>query len=84
MPCFKKGNTARLVFKSLERGAPDDDVGFEEINKFQKSEAQKEEIRVVEAFDANGASLSRIMQLNLDTMGAEDAYWLDTGILTIG
>ncbi len=68
----------------LQRGAPDDDVNFEEINRLQKSEAQKEELRIVEAYDANGASLTRIMQLNLDTMGGEDAYWLDTGILTIG
>jgi hypothetical protein len=68
----------------LQRGVPEDDVSFEEINKLQKSEAQKEEIRIAEAFDANGASLTKIMQLNLDTMGGEDAYWLDTGILTIG
>lgn len=82
LPAGQRARTPISVV--LQRGAPDDDVGFEEINKFQKSEAQKEEIRVVEAFDANGASLARIMQLNLDTMGSEDAYWLDTGILTIG
>ena len=68
----------------LQRGAPEDDASFEEINKLQKSEAQTEEIRIAEAYDANGASLTKIMQLNLDTMGGENAYWLDTGILNIG
>lgn len=66
---------------TLRRGAPEDDVGFEEINKFQKAEAQKEEIQVVEAWDDNSASLTKIMQLSFDTMGTEDGYWLDTGIL---
>ncbi|WP_294532283.1 virulence factor SrfB [uncultured Rhodoblastus sp.] len=82
MPPGQRARTPISVV--LQRGVPEDDVSFEEINKLQKSEAQKEEIRITEAFDANGASLTKIMQLNLDTMGGEDAYWLDTGILTIG
>ena len=68
---------------TLRRGAPEDDIGFEEINKFQKSEAQKEEIQIAAAYDANGASLTKMMQLAFDTMGAEKGYWLDTGILAI-
>jgi hypothetical protein len=71
------------VTVTLRRGASDDDVGFEEINKFQKAEAQKEEIQIVEAWDANSSSLTKIMQLSFDTMGADDGYWLDTGILGI-
>ena len=59
----------------------EDDVGFEEINKLQKAEAQKEEIQIVEASDANGASLTKLMQLSFNTMGADEGYWLDTGIL---
>jgi hypothetical protein len=68
----------------LQRGAAEDDVSFEELDELQKSEARTEEIYIAEAYDANGAALASVMQLNLDTMGAEDAYWLDTGILTIG
>ena len=68
---------------TLRRGAPDDDVAFEEINKFQKAEAQKEEIQIAGAWDANGASLAKLMQLSFDTMGADEGYWLDTGILGI-
>ena len=71
------------VTVTLRRGAPDDDVAFEEINKFQKAEAQKEEIQIAGAWDANGASLAKLMQLSFDTMGADEGYWLDTGILAI-
>ena len=67
----------------LQRGAPDEDVGFEEADKFHEGEARKEEIKLVEAYDAAGSSVVRLMQLNLDTMAAEDGYWLDTGVLTI-
>jgi hypothetical protein len=78
------GQPARLpITVTLQRGAPDEEVGFEEMNKFQKGEARKEEVRVLEAFDANGASVSKIMQLTFDTMTADEGYWLDTGILTI-
>ena len=48
----------RPIAVTLRRGAPEDDVGFDEVNKLQKAEAQKEEIRIVEAWDANGASLT--------------------------
>lgn len=78
------GQPAKLpISVTLQRGAPDEEVGFDEINKFQRGEARKEEVRVLEAFDANGASVSKIMQLTFDTMTADEGYWLDTGILTI-
>jgi hypothetical protein len=78
------GQQARLpISVTLQRGAPEEEVGFEEVNKFQRGEARKEEVRIVEAVDANGASVSKIMQLSFDTMTADEGYWLDTGILTI-
>ena len=78
------GNRPKLpITVMLQRGAPDDDVGFEEADKFHAGEARKEEIKLLEAYDDDGASIGRLMQLSLDTMAAEDGYWLDTGILTI-
>lgn len=68
---------------TLQRSAPDEDVDFEEIDKFHEGEARKEEIKIIEAQDREGRSVARLMQLRLDTMAAEDGYWLDTGILTI-
>ncbi len=68
---------------TLQRGAPDEDVDFEEVDKFHEGEARKEELKIVDAQDRDGASVARSMQLSLDTMAADDGYWLDTGILTI-
>ena len=78
------GNRPKLpITVVLQRGAPDEDVGFEDADKFHAGEARKEEIKLVEAYDDGGASVAKLMQLSLDTMAADDGYWLDTGILTI-
>ena len=44
-----------------------------------------EEFTVVDAEDAKGAPVKRMMELKLDTLAVEtgDGYWLDTGILSI-
>ena len=68
---------------TLQRSAPDEDVDFEEVDKFHEGEARKEELKIVEAQDRDGRSVARLMTLSLDTMAADDGYWLDTGILTI-
>jgi hypothetical protein len=49
------------------------------------SEATREEFTVVDAEDAKGAPVKRMMELKLDTLAVEtgDGYWLDTGILSI-
>jgi hypothetical protein len=66
----------------LERGIPEGDLGFEDLEKFQLAEANKEQIKIVDAEDAEGHNLRTVMQITLNTMSAEDGYWLDTGILT--
>lgn len=71
------------VAVTLRRGAPDDDVGFDEMDLLQTAEAMKEEIQIVQAYDAESRSLSKIMQISFDTIGANEGYRLDTGILGI-
>jgi len=66
---------------TLERESPEEaDLG---TDKFLDAEAQKEELKIVEAKDNAGADLSRIMSLSLNTLADEDGYWLDTGVLTV-
>ena len=48
------------------------------------SEAIKEDFRIVSAIDQNGLDLTNRMDLVLDTLGSEQGYWLDTGILSVG
>ena len=49
----------------------------------QKAEATKEEIQIAQAWDAKAPRSARLMQISFDTMGADEGYWLDTGILGI-
>ena len=67
----------------LQREAPDEDVDFAEVDKFHEGAARKEERRVGAAQDREGLTVTKLMTLSLDTMAADDGYWLDTGILTI-
>ncbi len=68
---------------TLQREAPDEDVDFADIDRFHEGEARKEELRVVDAQDRDGLTVTKLMTLSLDTLAADDGYWLDTGILTI-
>ncbi len=71
------------VTVTLQRGAPDEEFGFEEADKLHAGEARKEELKVVQAEDADGRSYRNLLRLALDTMAADEGYWLDTGILTV-
>ncbi len=50
---------------------------------FSAAEAQSEEIKIADATARNGANVKRSFGLFLDTLGNDDGYWLDTGILNI-
>lgn len=71
------------VTVTLRRGAPDDEYGFEDADKLHAGEARKEELQVVQADDADGRNYRNLLRLALDTMAADEGYWLDTGILTV-
>ncbi len=71
------------VTVTLQRGAPDEEFGFEEADKLHAGEARKEELKVVQAHDADGRNYRNLLRLSLDTMAADEGYWLDTGILTV-
>jgi hypothetical protein len=66
----------------LERESPEELVDYDSRN-FSASEAQKEELRIVEATARDGANVTRSFGLFLDTLASEDVYWLDSGILNI-
>jgi hypothetical protein len=60
---------------------PDDDLPEE---RRQHAEAIKEEFQIVDVVDAQNATLrTSDVVLRLQTLGSDDAYWLDTGILTV-
>jgi hypothetical protein len=52
--------------------------------EFAKNEALKEVLSISFAQDAdNNSGVERTISLSLETLPSEDAYWLDTGILTV-
>lgn len=67
---------------TLERELPEELADYDSRN-FSSAEAQKEEIRIVEASARDGANVTRSFGLFLDTLANEDGYWLDTGILSV-
>jgi hypothetical protein len=71
------GKIPKPVEVELARGISDDE-------DFTSAEAAKEEIRVESATSTEGADVTRNMALELNTMKGAGAYWLDTGLLTIG
>lgn len=66
----------------LERELPEELADYESRN-FSASEAQKEELRIVEATARDGANVTRSFGLFLDTLASEEVYWLDSGILSV-
>jgi hypothetical protein len=72
----------RPIVVTLERELPDELADYESKN-FSALEAMKEELRIVEATARDGANVTRSFGLVLDTLGGEEAYWLDTGILNV-
>ena len=78
-------NVRMPIEVTLEREVPEeinrDERNF--LDRFQESEAQKEELRVREAVDADGNSLTRSVTLSLNTLIDDGGYWLDTGVLNI-
>ena len=66
----------------LERELPEELADYESRN-FSASEAQKEELRIVEATARDGANVTRSFGLFLDTLANDDGYWLDNGILSV-
>jgi hypothetical protein len=59
----------------------DDDTPEE---RRQHAEAIKEEFQIVDVVDAQNDTLrTSDVVLRLQTLGSDDAYWLDTGILTV-
>ena len=67
---------------TLERELPEELADYESRN-FSASEAQKEELRIVEATARDGANVTRSFGIFLDTLSNEDGYWLDSGILNV-
>jgi hypothetical protein len=67
---------------TLERELPEELADYESRN-FSASEAQKEELRIVEATARDGANVTRSFGLFLDTLSNDDGYWLDSGILNV-
>ncbi|HXW24247.1 MAG TPA: virulence factor SrfB [Xanthobacteraceae bacterium] len=72
----------RPVQITLVRELPDELAEYESKN-FSAIEAMKEELRIAEAVARDGANVTRSFGLSLDTLGSEDGYWLDTGILNV-
>jgi hypothetical protein len=70
------------VVITLERELPEELADYDSRN-FSAAEAQKEELRIVEATARDGANVTRSFGLFLDTLANEDEYWLDSGILNI-
>ena len=67
----------------LERELPEDEKADYENRNFSANEAQKEELRIVEATARDGANVTRSFGLFLDTLASEEVYWLDSGILSV-
>ena len=70
---------------TLERVDVDADLDEETPDeRRQEAEAIKEEFQVVDVADARGTTLKRSdVVLRLQTLGFDDDYWLDTGILVL-
>lgn len=83
----------RLKFHSQERiqlpvtvvlaRKPSDGVAGYDDKRFLDQEALKEELVITDVIGRD-AGLKRMFNLTLETLPSEGAYWLDTGILTVG
>ena len=51
------------VTVTLQRGAPDEEFGFDEADKLHAGEARKEELKVVQADDADGRNYRSLLRL---------------------
>ncbi|HEX4411067.1 MAG TPA: virulence factor SrfB [Xanthobacteraceae bacterium] len=70
----------RPISITLERELPEELADYADKN-FSADEAKKEELRILEAVTRDDATVTRSFGLVLDTLGSENGYWLDTGIL---
>jgi hypothetical protein len=80
------GSSGRLIQRpvtvTLERELPEELAEYESRD-FSSQEAMKEELRITEAVAQDGAAVKRSFSLVFDTLGSEQGYWLDTGILGV-
>ncbi len=77
----KGGNTPpKPIVVGLERAEVD---LAEDGDAILDRESAREELRIVEAFDAMGSPVAQSMFLTLRTMDDTASYWLDSGILTV-
>ena len=70
---------------TLGRGEPEEEIQQDD-RRFAENEALKEHLVItdVQALSGEGpGGLVRRFSLQLDTLGSQDGYWLDTGILTV-
>jgi len=67
---------------TLERELPEE-VQEYDPKLFSVEEAKKEELRIVDAEAANGATVKRSFELVLDSIGSDTGYWLDSGVLSV-
>lgn len=65
---------------TLERDKPEEDP--DDVNRFDR-EAEKEYLKLVQAEDRGGDTVTAKMNLTFRTMPVGDSYWLDTGVLQI-
>ncbi len=72
----------RPVRVTLERELPDVLAEYDSRD-FSATEARKEELRITDATARDGAPVTRSFTLAFDTLGGEQGYWLDTGVLTV-
>jgi hypothetical protein len=72
----------RPVTVTLERELPEELADYDS-REFSSKEAQKEELRIVDATARDGALVTRSFTLTFDTLGNEQGYWLDTGVLAL-
>jgi len=80
------GSSGRLIQRpvtiTLERELPEELADYDSRD-FSSQEALMEELRITEAVAQDGAAVKRSFSLVFDTLGSEQAYWLDTGILGV-
>ncbi|ARN81129.1 virulence factor SrfB [Methylocystis bryophila] len=80
------GSSGRLIQRpikiTLERELPEELADYDS-REFSLQEARKEELRITEAVAQDGAAVKRSFSLVFDTLGSEQGYWLDTGILGV-
>jgi len=69
---------------TLGRTPPEESVSSDDAS-WVDQESRKEELTIsdVESIDGSGG-LARLFSLTLETLPADEGYWLDTGILTVG